>query len=487
MAKKSVSSPLPLFLSIALMVAGLFASVLLVKQSQRITTSAAEPLVLISPNGGESWQRGQTYQIRWRQTQKQASTSLFIYTRNGSTDTYIGAIAYNVSNVLGTNAYSWTIPLPGSAASMPPDGSNIIVSVAQYNPSGKKMYEDKSNNPFTISTPKPTLTSPNGGEIWQRGQTYQITWNQTIKLASKALLIYTRNTSGDTYIGAIAYNVSNNVGSNSYSWTIPQLGGAQTTPPDGNNIIVSVGQYNSSGQLVAEDKSNSTFTITTPKPVVTSPNGGETWERGKTYKITWNQTVKLASTGLFIYTRGTSGDAYIGAIAYNVSNLVGTNSYSWTIPFTGGSASTPPDGSNIIISVGQYNSNSQLVVEDKSDSPFTITTPKPTLTTPNGGEVWTRGNTYKITWNQTAAFNSTGLFLYTRSSTGVDTYLGAIAYYVSNLIGANYYNWTIPALGGPVTTPPDGNNIIVSVAQYNSAGSRVNEDKSDNTFTVVSP
>jgi len=67
-----------------------------------------------------------------------------------------------------------------------------------------------------------------------------------------------------------------------------------------------------------------------------------------------------------------------------------------------------------------------------------------TVTSPNGGEVWQRGKTYRITWNQTQAAGSTGLFLYTRG-TGGDTYLGAIAYYVSNKEGANYYDWTIGA------------------------------------------
>jgi hypothetical protein len=105
-----------------------------------------------------------------------------------------------------------------------------------------------------------------------------------------------------------------------------------------------------------------------------TPNGGEVWDRGGTYQITWNQTQKLASTALFLFTRGTTGDTYLGAIDYYVSNVIGTNSYSWTIPAIGSPNTTPPDGSNVIISVGQYDSNGNRIVEDKSDSTFTVVT-----------------------------------------------------------------------------------------------------------------
>jgi hypothetical protein len=224
---------------------------------------------------------------------------------------------------------------------------------------------------------RPTLTllTPNGGEVWERGKTYQITWNQSSVATSTALALYTRSASGDTYLGAIAYYVSNVIGKNSYSWTVPLPGsGPQTNPPDGSNIIISVAQFDSSGKRIVEDKRNSAFTIVTPKPKILTPNGGEVWERGKTYQITWNQSFASTSTGLFLFTRGPSGDTYLGAIAYWVSNVVGKNSYSWTIPMLGSNQTNPPDGSNIIVSVGQYDSSNKLIIEDKSDSTFTVVT-----------------------------------------------------------------------------------------------------------------
>ena len=103
---------------------------------------------------------------------------------------------------------------------------------------------------------------------------------------------------------------------------------------------------------------------------VTSPNGGEVWQRGKTYRITWNQTQAAGSTGLFLYTRGTGGDTYLGAIAYYVSNKEGANYYDWTIGASG--TTNPPDGNNIIVAVGLYDSNASLISSDKSNNPFAL-------------------------------------------------------------------------------------------------------------------
>jgi len=332
-----------------------------------------------------------------------------------------------------------------------------------------------------------TVTSPNGGEVWQRGKTYRITWNQTQAAGSTGLFLYTRGTGGDTYLGAIAYYVSNKEGANYYDWTIGASG--TTNPPDGNNIIVAVGLYDSNASLISSDKSNNPFTIVSPTPTpapqatVLTPNGGEIWQRGTTHQITWNQTRAAGSTGLFLYTRSSTGDTYLGAIAYYVSNVAGTNTYAWTIGASG--TTNPPDGSNIVVAVGLYDSNGNLISSDKSDNPFTVVSasvPQATLTSPNGGEVWSRGTTHRITWNQTQAAGSTGLFLYTRGTAG-DTYLGAIAYYVSNRQGANYYDWNIGASG--TTNPPNGSNILVGVGLYNSSANLISSDKSDAPFTIT--
>jgi hypothetical protein len=153
----------------------------------------------------------------------------------------------------------------------------LIVSAGLFLATGLYQKYQKPATPTTQATEvrgivsssvlSPTLTSPNGGEVWQRLHTYKITWTQTDSAASTSLHIYTRGSgsAGDTYIGTIAYNVSNLKGNNSYSWTIPPAGGVQSTPPDGNNIIVEVVLRGTSGIVISSDKSNSPFRIFTPK------------------------------------------------------------------------------------------------------------------------------------------------------------------------------------------------------------------------------
>ncbi|MFC1710054.1 hypothetical protein ACFL0F_00130 [Patescibacteria group bacterium] len=280
-----------------------------------------------------------------------------------------------IAIVVGINYYP-DFRLAG--AKKPPDNpSNCVctgIGKCKRNTSESACLED-SKCTWSCKISQPTIITPNGGEVWMRGNAYEIIWEQYQSASSTGLFLYTRNETGDQYIGAIEYHVSNVVGTNKYVWTIPQIGSQQTTPPqDGDNIIVAVAQYDSDGNRIVEDKSDATFTIISSQPRIITPNGGEVWIRGNTYEIVWEQNQKAASTGLFLYTRNDTGDQYLGAIEYYVSNVVGTNRYLWTIPPIGSSWTTPPqDGNNILVGVAQYNSNGQRISSDISDSTFTIT------------------------------------------------------------------------------------------------------------------
>jgi len=116
-------------------------------------------------------------------------------------------------------------------------------------------------------SPNVTLLSPNGSETWIRGLTYQVSWQQSTSSPQTDLFIYTRNNSNsfDTYVGAIAYNVSHNSGLNTYSWTIPSFGSVWTTPPDGKNIIAKKFLQNPQGIITPANKG---IRPSTTKPVV---------------------------------------------------------------------------------------------------------------------------------------------------------------------------------------------------------------------------
>jgi hypothetical protein len=121
----------------------------------------------------------------------------------------------------------------------------------------------------------------------------------------------------------------------------------------------------STSQPAIKDASDKTFIITSgviaPTITVTSPNGGETWQRGKTYPITWNYAGNPGSSVSIVLMKGNS-------VVYTIATSVpkgsgGSGSYSWKIP------SDKPTGSDYKVRI---QSTSQPSIKDTSNNYFTI-------------------------------------------------------------------------------------------------------------------
>jgi PKD repeat protein len=96
-----------------------------------------------------------------------------------------------------------------------------------------------------------------------------------------------------------------------------------------------------------------------PEVTVLVPNGGETWQAGQTYTITWNGTdnVGIVSTEIDYSYDG-------GGTWYDVANLSGNpGSYDWTVP------NTPSTQCLVLVQCFDAASNVGL---DQSDGFFTI-------------------------------------------------------------------------------------------------------------------
>ncbi len=124
-------------------------------------------------------------------------------------------------------------------------------------------------------TPSITVTSPNGGETWQRGTSHTVTWDYSGSPGSAVKIILLK---GGIEVGTISSSTSiGSGGHGSYTWPIYWSG---STGSDYKVKIQSLSQPN------VKDTSNNNFIITTgtiaSSITVTSPNGGETWQRGKT-------------------------------------------------------------------------------------------------------------------------------------------------------------------------------------------------------------
>jgi len=414
-----------------------------------------------SPNGAESWQRGTSHTVTWNYTGLPGSYVKIILVKNGAE---VGTISANTS--IGSNghgSYSWPISSTGNT------GSDYTVKVRSISQS---TINDKSNNYFTLSpastTPLITVTSPNGGEIWQRGTTHTITWDYTGNPGSTVKITLVK---GSTEVGTITSSVSiGSGGHGSYSWPI-----SSSASSTGNDYKVSV---QSISQPAIKDTSNNYFTLTptttSPKITVTSPNGGEMWQRGTTHTVTWSYTGSPGSTVRIALMKGSTE---IGTIASSTSiGSSGKGSYTWPISSDG------LLGSDFKVKV---QSMSQPSISDTSNNYFTITkagttpptpTPSPTITvtSPNGGESWQRGTTHTITWDYTGNPGSTVKITLVKGSTEVGTIVASTSVGSG---GHGSYTWAISPTGST------GSDYKVSVQSISQSTIK---DASNNYFTLTS-
>lgn len=129
---------------------------------------------------------------------------------------------------------------------------------------------------------------------------------------------------------------------------------------------------------------------------LTSPFGGETWTAGTTQNITWESSGLSGNVTLDLYREGDMLET-IATVA------VDDKSYPWSIPL----GTVNDDEYRVRVT---YNGK---FVESAAD--FAITggiIPSVTVTSPNGGEVWTKGTTQDITWTAVGLSGNVQVELY---------------------------------------------------------------------------
>jgi len=192
---------------------------------------------------------------------------------------------------------------------------------------------------------------------------------------------------------------------------------------------------------------------------VTAPNGGENWIPSRNYNVTWTSSGVTGNVKIELF-QFTGILTLIDTITSSVS--VSAGSFSWTIPL-----STPPATNYVVKITSLTNANGN----DLSNNFFTITAaPTITVTSPNGGESWSIGSTYPITWTST---NLTGIL-------GIKLLIGTSGNYYTVGFPQNAttgsYDWTIQS---PV--PPGTQMKIVIYSTLTPAIA----DTSNNFFTIL--
>jgi hypothetical protein len=134
-----------------------------------------EPYIkVLSPNGGEQWKIGETYNIKWDSTGvSKIYVTLFNY---GQTD----SCRLTYESIINTGSYSFAIGQQGRCPQSVFIGDKIKIQVsADVNTTNGVEIKDESDNYFSIVDSKPYIKvlSPNGGEVWKIGNDYKIKWD----------------------------------------------------------------------------------------------------------------------------------------------------------------------------------------------------------------------------------------------------------------------------------------------------------------------
>jgi hypothetical protein len=302
-------------------------------------------LSITSPNGGEAWVVGNVYDITWQSKGTIPYVKLKYSYDGGSIWDLI------VDSCENSGVYSWKVP----------DSVSSKVKVRVVDNLNEEIF-DVSDDYFRIRCAF-ILHSPNGGEEYKVGRSYNIRW-VNIGTIPDVKLQYSRD-DFSTDVQTISAAVPN-IGM--YLWTIPDA--------VSDKVKVRVSDPNDKG---AYDDSNNYFRIV-PDFKVTSPNGGEVWKIGSKHNITWQCKGTVPQVKIEYSTDG-------GANFNIIAAAENTGSYSWIVPDS--------ISDEFKVRVSDF---SDARISDVSDSNATIKA-NFILNTPNGGEIMTVGDFYDITWD----------------------------------------------------------------------------------------
>ncbi|MCP4215752.1 MAG: hypothetical protein GY765_13950, partial [bacterium] len=183
-----------------------------------------------------------------------------------------------------------------------------------------------------------TVTSPNGGEVWEAGSPMSLTWTTTGGIGNVAIEYSTDNGAGWDIITPSTTN------DGFYPWTVPNL--PSTT------CLIRI----SDGVSGAADISDAVFTILEPRSItVSTPNGGEELQVGFSKYILWNSTGAVSTVSIAYSLDG--GDNWTILHSSHPNGGV----YNWI---------NVPDvpSENCLVRI----SDTESFVSDTSDAPFTI-------------------------------------------------------------------------------------------------------------------
>ena len=520
------------------------------------TTNVEPTVTVLSPNGGEVWQVGKTYNIKWVGKNFPANSIVGIALQDENTvNTYLTDLTnYLYDRNIKTGSVSWTIPTsiaPGKyklrmfcgingtdrfcsndgtiqsnlksqdysnsyftiissdatpyhsdssvTASLVYAGEDKVGAWNTFGPGAGNINKNSNDwnwsailnlsSEKTIS--RMTVKHDSAGEAWSTGYgRYLSDGTDLFNRDEHAYPLLVNGSSGEKHVTAYDQTLGT-YPAGRYEFKL--YGQPESTRFYGGQIVVEFSDGTSvKGTIPASGVTQSESAITQPSIAVISPNGGEVWEKGKTYGIVWSSSsVNLVSIRVIDIVTGTEYRFEANGLPPNSGISANQGYFAWTVP------QSISSGSNYKVVITNPSNTSMA---DTSNSSFTIAspqiTPTPTQTPstqtltilrPNGGESVVAGQTMNIAWsaaNLPSAANIDSISLSLVSSSG-DVYPLTVtkSSMFSSGYNGNYSNngtATIIGMSIPATIPVGQYKLKVSC---NSCGIT---DISDSYFNVLS-
>ncbi|MBU1087047.1 MAG: GPI anchored serine-threonine rich family protein, partial [Candidatus Omnitrophica bacterium] len=265
---------------------------------------------------------------------------------------------------------------------------------------------------FAVEFAPLTLKIPNGGEVWQVGDTENITWVHAASLETGGSCVdagyvghhlvnlkLSMNSGGDSYPLTIISGIRGTL--DTYAWTLPaEISGTDII---GESLRVQIIDTDMAARNY--DVSNEDFII---KGTVTINQPPNTWKIGDINAISWTYTGNLEnlSPNTVTVTLSTDGSSFLptAIISDQSVGTGGNGSYNWTIPADWDSTNLITTTNKVKVTLNYNPSDPDTLVESSSAN-FTL---KGQIyeVSPIIEEMWLLGETKTISWTKKGHFGS---------------------------------------------------------------------------------
>jgi len=378
-----------------------------------------------SPNGSEAWPVYSNQVITWDSQGITGATGKVKLEYSIDNGVNYKPIAAGVAN---SGTYNWIVPNDPSQRAL------VKITSEDY-----PVVSDVSNASFRILSLQ--VTSPNGGEIWQRGWQHDILWVSTGDIPGGVVKIEYSKDNGSTWNTITTPTQNDGI----YPWIVPAV--------SSDSFLIRISSPNPLYPEIT-DTSDAIFSVV-PVPVitVTAPAGNEQWKVGTQHNITWETNHKqFNSTVDLEYSRDDfNSDVQVIAAGISIGTAQGpanndkiTGSYTWTIPDSV-SSSVKMRVKEISFPAGR---DTQAIVSGASNN-FAIIGPSITITAPVASDTWVVGDTQNITWTSDGKVSEDLLLEYSVND-------GIWVEIINHQANSGSYAWIIPE--GAV-----GDNVFIRI------------------------